>query len=228
LGLTLTSSSQITSVPREPEVSDLVEQIQNGRSDLVTSLLLAAFVQGSTMADLWDGPISGTLEFFGANWANEPSGIPLEHEATMIVVDAIGRIRALLPDPGENALVALGGAPVGDPYLLPSLAASAVLAEVGLRPVNLGPNTPISSFTDAALRHSPVLLWISLTSERSEASTSELVGLIDELRGIDEIVLGGRFALANRANLGDRARILRTMNELSILADSLAKRHQSA
>lgn len=223
IGLTGLDDEDLSSAgSRELEGTKLVDSIMAGRPDSMTATLVAAFVQGMSMADLWDGPICTALESLGELWRTDDSGIPLEHEATMAIMDAVVRIRGLMPDPSPESLTALGGAPSGDPYLLPSLAASAVLTESGFKVVNLGPDTPSASFLDAVGRHEPDLVWLSLTSKRNGKDVAEVEKLVQEInKSVGQVVLGGQFAVANRLRWTTGARLLQTMNNLSLVADTL-------
>jgi methanogenic corrinoid protein MtbC1 len=179
-------------------------------------------LQGSTVADLWDGPIARTLGYFGELWLTDESGIAFEHETTMAIMDAMARLKSLMPEPPAGAPKALGGSPSGDPYLLPNMAAAAVLKESGFIVHNLGPETPFVSFLAVAERHGPKLVWLSLTTKRTEkeaAQIDEFIGSLDGLVG--QIVLGGRFALEDRTRWTRGARVLGTMNDLALVADTI-------
>jgi len=222
LGLSGIAYDDLPPAGREPEDSSIVEAVRAGRADTIASVLTAAFVQGSTIADLWDGPIAGALESLGELWLSDEAGIPLEHEATMAFMDSIVQMKALIPDPPTNALTALGGTPSGDPYLLPSIAASAVLNESGFKVVNLGPDTPSESFMNAVERYSPDLVWLSLTMKRSDKEMAMIDELVDGLhRSTGQVVIGGRFALSHRLRWKGKARVLQTMSDLALVADTL-------
>ena len=67
--------------------------------------------------------------------------------------------------PAEQAPIALGGAPEGDPYVLSSLMVELTLLEVGWRVLNLGPDTPMAALAVAVRQHRPRLVWISITTQ---------------------------------------------------------------
>jgi hypothetical protein len=69
-------------------------------------------------------------------------------------------------EPQAGGAVAIGGAPPGDPYLLPSMLAAAALAADGWQAVNLGPDTPFDALLAAAERHEPGIAWLSISSIR--------------------------------------------------------------
>ena len=57
----------------------------------------------------------------GALWKHKEAGIFQEHRATDISIQALSRLRQVLPRPTKGPR-AVGCAPSGDPYILPSLA----------------------------------------------------------------------------------------------------------
>jgi hypothetical protein len=78
------------------------------------------------------------------------------------------------------------------------------------------------SFLAVAERHGPKLVWLSLTTKRTEkeaAQIDEFIGSLDGLVG--QIVLGGRFALEDRTRWTRGARVLGTMNDLALVADTI-------
>jgi excisionase family DNA binding protein len=98
------------------------------------------------------------------------------------------------PGAEDGAPVATGGAPAGDPYLLPSLMAAASLEAEGFRAVNLGPNSPPEALLLAARHHRADLVWLSASAEDLRAA--DLAGQIDALlTGLAEIglslIIGG-------------------------------------
>jgi hypothetical protein len=90
--------------------------------------------------------------------------------------------------------VAIGGAPEGDPYILPSLLAQLVLLDSGWDAVNLGPNTPLASLSGALRVVRPRLLWLSVSYL---ADAEEFVRTFRDLyRAAEEqgvaVAIGGR------------------------------------
>ncbi|MEM8556736.1 MAG: helix-turn-helix domain-containing protein [Bacteroidota bacterium] len=178
------------------------EVLTSGDAQRARSLLVAAYLRGASLASLCDGPVRQALHRIGKLWLDkdgtdperdEARGIYLEHQATDLVTQAFGQIRSLMPEPKPGAPVALGGAPVGDPYLLPSQMAAAVLADIGYQVINLGANTPARSLVEAARSQEPALVWLSVSSPIPPEDLKRHVRhLAGQLPGQPQFIVGGR------------------------------------
>ena len=131
--------------PRGDEGPVLYEYLREGKADSARGLLLSMYLSGRSVAQIVDGPLLSAMDLLGELWKREECGIFWEHRATEIAISAISRLRMLIPPRGDSAPSAVGAAPAGDPYILPTLCAAAVLESQGLNAVNLGPDTPIPS-----------------------------------------------------------------------------------
>lgn len=181
----------------------LVEGSESG----ARGFLVALFLAGWTPAQIIDGPVSEAMARVGDLWKVEPSAIYVEHRATDITVQALSRIRSLIQIPSASARRAVGGAPSGDPYIIPTLGASLVLGSLGVKATNLGPETPLETLRHAVRELAPQIVWLS-ASVAAEPSKlrDEIVQLADaaEEHGC-AVIVGGRMAqvlsLRTRPNL---------------------------
>ena len=127
----------------------------------------------------------------GALWQHGEEGIYHEHLATTICLEAIARLHTVIPPPAPGAPLALGGAPEGDPYMLPSLMAATVLADSGYRTMNLGANTPWGAFRKAVEANQPRLLWLAVLGHPGSDRQS-MAEFLHEMAALPlEIVVGG-------------------------------------
>jgi methanogenic corrinoid protein MtbC1 len=185
-------------LPREGEESArLLEHLENGRSARARGLVLWMFLNGKSVAEICDGPLRHALRHLGETWADRPDGIFVEHRATDICVQALNQIRATREVEPE-APVAVGGAPSGDPYLLPSLMAATALTTEGFQAVNVGPDVPVQSLVEAARIHRPVFVWLSLTAAQPVDTLRDHVRRLGaQLQGLGvALLVGGRMAPA--------------------------------
>lgn len=172
----------------------LADLLLRGDAEVARTLLLGHFRRGQSIEDLLDRLVAPAMVHIGALWAGGATDVYQEHVATLHVWRILTELRGLLAPPAARAPVALGGAPAGDPYLLPCLMAEMVLADLGWRVVNTGPDTPLASLLDALEAHRPRLVWLSVTSRDLPPAFAEEYGRLfaaAEARGA-RVVLGGQ------------------------------------
>ena len=107
---------------------------------------------------------------------------------------ALAELRTLFMPPAAGAPVAMGAAPTGDPYIVPSMMAAAVLADLGYLDHNLGPEVPMPVLDEAAGHYRPRIVWLAMSVVREDDGlAAAAVELADRLarRGAT-LVLGGR------------------------------------
>ena len=168
---------------RGDEGSLLYNYLREGKAESARGLLFSLYLNGRSVAQIVDGPLSSAMESLGEIWKSEDCGIFWEHRATDIVISAVSRLRMLIPPRDDSAPAAVGAAPPGDPYILPTLCATAVLESQGLNAVNLGPDTPISSLQLATEALRAQLVWLSVSVvENPLELQEELLGLATALR----------------------------------------------
>ncbi|GDY13817.1 DNA-binding protein [Planctomycetota bacterium] len=209
-----------------PSSDDADERIHaallSGDPIRLRNLLSGMFLAGASLASLSDGPLCRSLRRIGELWTHGEDGIAVEHLATDCCLHAVQFVRSLLPPTPATAPIALGCAPSGDPYLLPTTLAAAVLAEGGWNAVNLGPETPTRVLRLAVIRHQPRLVWVAASTE-----TSDIPGLLTDLEELAAttgipVVVGGRIfrerpvpqgKLLHAASLSELAGLARGLRE---------------
>jgi excisionase family DNA binding protein len=164
----------------------------------VASLYLA----GWPIETICDGPVRNALTWIGEQWRHGPAGIFQEHRATQTTLQALGELRPLLPPAPRDAPVALGCAPAGDPYSIPSRAAALVLASAGFREVDLGPDTPVDALMAAIDTLRPAVVWLacSVDAPGAHIADRELGRVVEAAGGAGGVVIvGGRAAPSHRS-----------------------------
>jgi excisionase family DNA binding protein len=183
----------------ESEVGDagarLFDYLRRGAELEARGLILSLYLQGQSVAEIMDGPLCAAMARIGELWVHGASGIFWEHRATQVVMQALARLRLLIEVP-PDAPVAVGGAPAGDVYLLPSMAVAAVLEGEAVEAVNLGADVPVESLALAAEELNARLVWLSVSfiaapDQLREAILVLLTALAE--RGAP-LVIGGRQA----------------------------------
>lgn len=161
LGLSL--ETEIRGKFSEAALRELLQKyLLDGRQAEAESLIVASYLEGASVAEICDGLIQPALAHIGAIWAHDSYGIVLEHRATEICIRAVNLLRSYLP-PLSGPPQAVGCAPAGDMYILPSLCAAAVLEAEGIPVANLGSNLPFGAFLQAIDRLQPRTVWLSIS-----------------------------------------------------------------
>ncbi|HET9625385.1 MAG TPA: helix-turn-helix domain-containing protein [Kofleriaceae bacterium] len=184
-----------------PEISaararndSLLAYLLDGDYVAARGFLVGKYLEGARIAELADGPIRDAMHALGELWHHDDHGIFIEHRGTDVCLQAVAQLRALLPAPPAHAPCALGGAPAGDPYLLPSLLASLTALEAGLNAINLGPNTPSEAFAAAVAKQKPKLVWVSISTALTPASKRALGRWLAGLPRTTVCLVGGQQA----------------------------------
>lgn len=173
----------------------LYEHVLEGRTQAAVALVRAWYVTGQETARFIDEPFRIAMERLGRLWHDRgEEGVFLEHRATQIGLRILHELRAMQSPLPTSAPLALGGAPTGDPYLLPTLAAATVLEAVGFATSNLGPETPDSAFVSAIDNLRPSLVWISFTTALRPADGKRLIRIVGKTveRVGGSLVIGGQ------------------------------------
>ncbi len=197
-----------------PPADALLEALQSDDSRVARRMLVSAFLDGAPLSSLCDGPIRAALREIGVLAARSPEGMVDERRAIETCLQALMEIRSAVPESRE-APIALGGAIETDPYILPSVMASAVLADLGFRAFNLGVDLPRVALVSAARTYSPVLVWRTVAVEGAS--------ILPEAREIESLpadrrpafVVGGRGLAAGDLRGTGNVHRLHSMGELA-------------
>ncbi len=181
------------------------------------SSLLAEYLAGRGVAELFDLWIRPAMAQIGELWQGGMEGILVEHRATAVCLGIVHRLGTLLPT--ERDLRAVGCGLSGDPYSLPSAMARVVLESQGFQAIDLGPDTPLAVLEEAVAEFSPHLVWLALSAAPDpKERRKELIGLLERLPAGPTLALGGRALRALDIPPHERLHQADSMRELSALA----------
>lgn len=192
----------------------------------LAGMLLYLYMEGVTLGEIFDGPVRAAFYRVGELWKCDVNGIGIEHRATSSCLRALQQIEVLVEDPLPSPPRALGGALEGDPHMVPTNMAAAILAEQGFDALDFGPNTPADVLLQAARQQPTRLVWVSVGTTESTAQEIHRA-LADLALGLQKIgsqlVVGGVRLECERQIVPPQALFLSTMTELAQYAQELAR-----
>ncbi len=188
----------IDAVSSGPDMDDpataLHAALSNGEAERARGLALARYVEGMPLSLIIDRMIAPAMRAIGDRWRHGEDGILIEHRAADICSQILDRVRSLGVI-GPDGCTAVGGSPVDDPYVLPSLMAASVLASEGWNEVNLSANTAATVLAHAAVESRANLVWIAFSTEdgadRVQKVTGDLRSALADAGLEAGIVIGG-------------------------------------
>lgn len=223
-GASLLAPGATSSPGAEHEITDrLHEALASDEPGRGRAMLLSLYLSGWPLAAIFDGPVKQALARIGERWRHEALGVVVEHRATDTCLGALAELRTLIAPPGPDAPLALGGAPSGDPYLLPSLMIAITLADQGFAERNLGPDTPLEVMVEALPRYQPRLVWLtsSVIDRPVRDLSRHLVALSEGVRPWEGVVVFGGRTVKALPRLPDNVHHLGSMTELAAFAKGL-------
>jgi len=223
LGLRELTPRGLTAPGDLPAVSEALHNaLLEGRALEARALVVQAFVAGASPADLCDGPVRSALTRIGDLWHHDRAGVFVEHRATAIMVEVLSFLRTLMVVE-HGAIRAVGCAPAGDPYVIPTLAVATVLAGEGIEVTNLGPETPMLSLVLAIERVRPKIVWVSAsTATGAEAVVAGIGAVLEAVRSAGATVaIGGRSFEQGSYRLPSEVFTCRVIGELAAFSRGL-------
>jgi len=209
----------------ETDTDQLYHYLYSGDGMKARGMILLRYLQGHSLAEICDEPMRIAMEQIGELWKSSDEGIYREHRATDICIQALQTAQLLFRQ-NKTKPLALGGSISGDPYMLPSLAATTVLASEGFKVINLGPNTPFEAFLSACVEHQPQLVWISLSvCNNVNAFTNGLETFLHDVEIYNTQIMVGGKSKRNAQHINHPNLFLgATMSELAGFAKALVRK----
>lgn len=165
-----------------------------GREEEATNVLINDFLHGEPLAKIFDTTITESMRVIGELWMRNELTVAQEHLATRATLNAVHKLRSIIPVAEPNGKIAMCCAIEGDFHELSTHLTQMVFESEGWEVLNFGANTPLYSFADEVLHHSPELICISATIitdiERLSRDYKEFHTKIAKLK--IPIIVGGR------------------------------------
>ncbi len=192
LGLPAATSTTDLGYRRALEV--VLDALERGDEQAVIATGMGLYLDGAPIWSICDRVIAPAFHVIGHHWSVSGIHVYQERRACEITMTLLHRLREGLPEPREDAPLAIGGTLENDPYMLPSAMVELTLRDLGWQATNLGNGLPVTTLAAAIDELRPRLFWLSVSTveepESLRRSNSVLhVGCIE--RGAAYVV-GGR------------------------------------
>ncbi|HRH42601.1 MAG TPA: B12-binding domain-containing protein [Pyrinomonadaceae bacterium] len=188
------SYSNYTTFAEGSSASLFFNSLIAGREEEATNVLINEFLQGKPIAEIFDTTIAEAMRCVGELWMRGELTVAQEHLATRATLNAVHKLRNIVPVAKSNEKMAMCCAIEGDFHELTTHLAQMTFESEGLEVLNFGANTPLYSFADEVLHHSPDLVCISATIlldiDRLSRDYKEFHMKISKLK--IPVILGGR------------------------------------
>lgn len=150
-----------------------------------------ALAGGAEPAALYVDVLAPVLRDIGQRWSESRLTITDEHRATAAARRLVGRLGPRFSRVGRpRAAVLLGGA-AGDHHELPLTMLTDILRGSGYAVADLGPNTPVASFVDAAERTPSAAIGISIATDAAVREARATVKALRAAGRHEPILVGG-------------------------------------
>ncbi len=144
------------------EVS-LFDLILAGREEAAAEFLIAEYLNGRLLTEIFDDLICPPMRKIGEMWFAGDLGIAQEHLATRTVQNAVYKLRSRLPVPEPTGKLAVCCALENEQHELPTHLAQITIENEGWEVLNFGANTPLYCLREEIIKHLPDLICISAT-----------------------------------------------------------------
>ena len=185
--------SIIKTAAKAVDATHLWTALINGREAETAEILIHSYLREPNLAELFDQIVCAAMREVGEKWMSGEITIAQEHLATRHVINALQRLRQIVPVEHSNQ-TAICCAVEDDFHELPVLLAQIILESAGWQVVNFGANLPFHSLGAEIVKRKPELVCISVTVinelERAALDYRTLQTQICKLNA--KVVFGGR------------------------------------
>ncbi|MBS32243.1 MAG: hypothetical protein CL445_07445 [Acidimicrobiaceae bacterium] len=185
-------SSAKSSARNAPWASRLEARLIAGDVEGAWGVIEAAMAAGSPVDRVYTDFIADAMESIGARWAAGELGVADEHRATVVVQRLLGRLGPQLNRRGRSRGTIVVGSPFGEQHSIPSAVISDLVRADGWSVVDLGSDSPASSFLQVVEETGAVAVLLSVSHVESFPAAVEVTKEIRSSHPGTLVVTGGR------------------------------------
>lgn len=202
----------------------LTSALLAGNEPLCRRIVFDLYMAKHALSAICDEVVAAAFREIGERWSHQQAEVYQERRACEIMLHILHAFRDNQSGM-DPRLVALGGTPSGDQYLIPNAMVELVLREAGWSAVSLGASIPFESFAAAVRTNRPRVLWLSISHINDlDEFLDGYARLFDTAREHDvAIVVGGQALTADVRQRIQYASFCDTVRQLEQFALTLRK-----
>ena len=153
----------------------------------------AALTSGRTPSEVYAEIIAPCLRLIGDQWESGKISVAEEHRSSVVALRIIGRLGPRFARRGKSQGTVVLGAVAGEWHAFPGLMLADVLRARGFEPMDLGANTPATSFVEAAqCADRLIAVLVGATTSESDDALKEVISALRSAGVSAPILAGGR------------------------------------
>ncbi|MEQ8787038.1 MAG: helix-turn-helix domain-containing protein [Pirellulaceae bacterium] len=177
----------------EKAQGQMLEALKTGDEVVCRQVVFDLLLSGHRVSVICDEVIAESFHQIGDAWDCGELQVYRERRACEVAVRVLHEVRRGLAARASGAPLAMGAAPSGDYYTLPTAMVELTLRDRGWGAVSLGSNLPFDTLRAAIVDHRPRLFWLSVSHLACEASFLEgYASLVETAGAATAIAVGGR------------------------------------
>jgi excisionase family DNA binding protein len=178
---------------REASPAAFLEALLRGDEAGCRFLALSSLTSGTSMAEFGDRFVAWSFREIGQRWSHGETEVYEERRACQVCHSVLEHLAAQLPVAAATAPLAVGAAPMGDPYTLSTSLAALVLRQNGWRTQSLGNDLPWPTLIAAVRDLKPRLFWLSVSTVADQGQFVQgYRDFFTAVRSHTAVVVGGR------------------------------------
>jgi len=164
--------------PRAWATGRILDRLLAGDEIGAWNVVESALASGADPVDIHLELLAPALRVIGERWEAGSIGVGDEHRASVVARRLLGRLGPRFTRRGKKRGTVVLGAVAGERHEIPAAMVADQLRGAGFEVVDLGADTPASSFVAAARAHRPLCVLLSVTGSGHETVVTATVAAL--------------------------------------------------
>ncbi|WP_145121640.1 helix-turn-helix domain-containing protein [Rosistilla oblonga] len=146
------------------EVGTFTTALLNGDEATCRQIIHQAYRRNNSFIDVAAQVVCSSMRLVGEMWESGRTDVLQERYGCEICFRLVNELAQYIQLPSSDAPLAIGCAPPGDQYQLPTHLVELVLRETGWNARSLGNNMPLKTMLDVVHQYKPRMVWVSIST----------------------------------------------------------------